>query len=55
MVLASLLTDVGVRVNLSSCPTFADLVVALWKTLQIARNHGHFPFSMIAEEVRSCS
>ena len=45
---------VGIRVNLSSCPTFADLVVALGKTLQLARNHGHFPFSTIAEEVLLC-
>ena len=43
--------DVGLRVNLSSSETFADLVVALGKTLQSARNHSHFPFSTIAEEV----
>ncbi len=46
--------DVGLRVNLSSCPTFADLAISLWKTLQLARNHGHFPFSTIAEEVSKC-
>ena len=43
--------DVGLRVNLSSSETFADLVVALGKTLQSARNHSHFPFSTVAEEV----
>eukprot|EP00731_Ephydatia_muelleri_P023922 Em0016g193a len=46
-----LTNNVGLRVNLSSSETFADLVVALGKTLQSARNHSHFPFSTIAEEV----
>lgn len=47
----SFLTDVAIRVNLSSSETFADLVVALGKSLMSARNHGHFPFSTIADEV----
>ena len=47
-------TDVGLRVNLSSSETFADLLVALGKTLQSARNHCHFPFSTVAEEVSGC-
>ena len=43
--------DVGLRVNLSSSETFADLVVALGRSLQLARQHGHFPFTTVAEEV----
>ena len=43
--------DVGIRVNLSSCETFADLIVALGRSLQSARNHSHFPFSTVADEV----
>lgn len=46
-------TDVGIRVNLSSCESFADLVVALGQSLQLARKHGHFPFRTVAEEVRA--
>ena len=47
----SFLTDVAIRVNLSSSETFADLVVSLGKSLMSARNHGHFPFSTVADEV----
>ena len=47
----SFLTDVAIRVNLSSSETFADLVVALGKSLMSAHNHGHFPFSTVADEV----
>ena len=47
----SFLTDVAIRVNLSSSETFADLVVALGKSLMSARNHSHFPFSTVADEV----
>ena len=43
--------DVGIRVNLSSSQTFADLVLALGRTLQLAHKHGHFPFGTVAEEV----
>ena len=43
--------DVGLRVNLSSSETFADLVVALGRSLQSARQHSHFPFATVAEEV----
>ena len=46
-------TDVGIRVNLSSSKTFIDLVLALGRTLQLARKHGHFPFGTVAEEVSS--
>lgn len=47
----SFLTDVAICVNLSSSETFADLVVALGKSLMSAHNHGHFPFSTVADEV----
>ena len=43
--------DVGIRVNLSSCETFVDLVVALGKSLQSARNHYNFSFATVTEEV----
>ena len=43
--------DVGIRVNLSSCQTFVDLMLALERALQLARKHGHFPFGTVAEEV----
>ena len=42
----------GIRVNLSSCETFADLVVSLSKTLQSTHRYAHFPFNTVAEEVR---
>ena len=51
VLVGSFLTDVAIRVNLSSSETFADLVVALGKSLMSARNHGHFPFSTVADEV----
>ena len=44
-------TDVGIRVNLSSCQTFVDLVLALGKSLQSVRNHHHFPFTTVTDEV----
>ena len=43
--------DVGVRVDLSSSETFVDLILALGKTLQSVRNHYHFPFSTLTDEV----
>ena len=43
--------DVGVRVNLSSCETFVDLVLALGRSLQLARNHYNFSFATATEEV----
>ncbi len=42
---------VGLRVDLSSNSTFADLILSLWGSLQSARCHSHFPFSLVAEEV----
>ena len=44
-------SDVGVRINLSSCETFVDLVLALGKSLQSVRNHHHFPFTTVTDEV----
>ena len=49
-----LCSDVGMRVNLSSCETFVDLVLALGKTLQSVHNHHHFPFSTVTDEVQMC-
>ena len=45
---------VGIRVNMSSCRTFVDLVLSLGKNLQLARKHGHLPFGNVADEVGSC-
>ena len=42
---------VGLRVNLSSCELFTDLMLQLWKHLHGARCHAHFPFATIADEV----
>ena len=43
--------DVGLRVNLSSSENFVDLVLALGKSLQSVRNHHHFPFTTVTDEV----
>lgn len=43
--------DVGIRVNLSSCETFADLMIAMERQLQLASQHAHFPFQTIIDEV----
>ena len=51
IIIADVYIDVGIRVNLSSCQTFVDLTLALERTLQLARKHGHFPFGTVAEEV----
>ena len=37
--------------NLDPRETFADLILSLWRSTLLARKHGHFPFSTIAEEV----
>ena len=41
--------------NLSSCETFADLMIAMERQLQLASQHAHFPFQTIIDEVRSKS
>lgn len=46
-------TDAAIRVNLSACNTFTDLVVSLWRSVHSARNHSHFPFSTVAHNVRA--
>ena len=51
IIVACVLSDAGIRVNLSSCETFADLVVSLENSLRSARNHCHYPFGTVAEEV----
>lgn len=43
--------DAAIRVNLSSSETFADLVMALSRSLDSAHKHGHLPFGPVAEEV----
>ena len=42
---------VGLRVNLSSCELFTDLMLQLWRNLHGARCHAHYPFATIADEV----
>lgn len=42
---------IGLRVDLSSCPTFADLIQSLWVSLQADRCHSHYSFSDVASEV----
>lgn len=49
-----LIADVAIRVNLSSCETFADLMVAMERQLQVASQHAHFPFKTIIDEVSPC-
>ena len=49
-------TDIGLRVNLSCCETFVDLMVAIEKQLQMAVQRAHYPFKAITEEVcRVCN
>lgn len=43
--------DGAIRVNLDHRETFSEFLLSLWKSILLARKHGHFPFPAIAEEV----